>query len=292
MAVPVQTCYRHPDRRAGVSCQRCNRPICPSCMVQASVGFQCPECARGGGQKVYNARNLPKVGQPIVTYVLVAINVGIYLLDVVLTKNINTGAGSQLTDWGGLVARATYDDFSPAGVAAGEWWRIVTGGFLHAGIIHLAMNMLALWIVGSQIEGALGRVNYLLLYVTSLLAGAFAVLAFSPYSLTVGASGAIFGLFGVAFVYQRSLGINPWRSGIGGLIIINLIITFSIPGISWAGHLGGLVGGGLAALAVVWIEQNVRSKWAAVGFCALLCAAFFVGGVLIAYHPIVSRGRL
>ncbi len=124
-------------------------------------------------------------------------------------------------------------------MASGEWYRLFTGAFLHAGIIHIGMNMLVLWLVGNQLERVLGHWRYLSLYMAALLAGSFAVMLYDPGILTVGASGAIFGLFGAMLAYQRDRGINLMQSGLGGLILINLLITFALPGISKAGHLGG-----------------------------------------------------
>src|SRR5262249_42907011 len=134
--------------------------------------------------------------------------------------------GQSLTDLGVLIAGYRGPSGAIEGVAAGEWWRIVTSGFLHESILHIGLNMLCLYLIGAQLEVALGRWRYLSLYITSLLAGSLLVLIISPFDATLGASGAIFGLFGVAFIYQRSLGINPWRSGIGALIIFNLVFSF------------------------------------------------------------------
>lgn len=285
VAQPITTCYRHPDRRAGVSCQRCDRPICSNCMVQASVGFQCPECVKGSKQQVYNSRNIHTLNRPWVTYVLIAVNVGVFVLGEIVKRS----PGRTLNTIGALTVSGRYpDDFSRGGVAAGEWYRLVTSGFLHVNILHLAMNMFVLYMIGTQLEVALGRWKYLGMYMTSLLAGALAVVIITPHTPTVGASGAIYGLFGVAFVYQRSLGIDPWRSGLGAIIGINLLISFTIPGISWAGHIGGLVGGAAAAFLVFAIERKIQSQAAALGVCAALSAVFFVAAIAIAQNPLVA----
>lgn len=292
-------------------------------MVQAPVGFQCPECVHqaqpaartaptwgtgGSGPDAGRAAPPPGAfgrsrtgglaggrrpeavvpgghwwdGKPLVTLTLIAVNVAVFLVDVASAGrsggNLLNFAGGPLADKGALVAAASENGFRiDAGVGLGEWWRIFTSGFLHAGLLHLGMNMLALWVFGSQLEPALGRLRFLALYVTSLLAGAFAVLLFTPYAVTVGASGAIFGLLGVAFIYQRAQGINPWRSGIGALIVINVLISFTIPGISIAGHIGGLIGGGLTAFLVFELEKRVRSTPLVLGLCATLSVALFVG---------------
>jgi membrane associated rhomboid family serine protease len=271
MAVDT-TCYRHPDRRAGVSCQRCGRPICPSCMSDASVGFHCPECARGGRQKVYTARTLPGVAsRPLVTYALVAANVAVFVYGIGQGGRGISGT-DQMTIDGGL--------FGPA-VAAGDWYRVVTAGFLHASILHLALNMYLLYLLGALLEPFLGRVAFAAAYFAALLTGSFGVLLTSPTELTVGASGAVFGLMGLAAVVQWSRGVNVFRGGLGGLIIINLVLTFAIPGISIGGHIGGLLGGLVAGWLLVDLPRRVPALPSAVPtllVVALGLAAF--GGAL------------
>lgn len=252
-------------------------------MVQASVGFQCPECTRASAQRVIPARSAFAGGRPVVTISLIAVNVAVFVLDLV-TKG-------ALTDQGSLLGAAWDPRSGPVGVAFGEPWRIVSGGFLHAGYLHLGMNMLALWVLGSQLEPILGRLRFLALYVASLLAGSFAVLLFQPTAETVGASGAIFGMLGVAFVFQRSRGIDPWRSGIAGLILINLVLTFAVPGISIAGHIGGLIGGAIGAFAVFEIEKRTPSAAPAVAVCAALAVLFGLGALWAAgnwANPIIG----
>jgi membrane associated rhomboid family serine protease len=243
----IQTCYRHPDRRAGVTCQRCDRPICPSCMVSASVGFHCPECAHAGRQKVLTARNLRT--RPIVTELLIAINVGVLVLGLIVDGSvvISGGRGSVFVNW------ALY---GPIIELNNEWWRIITSGFLHIGIFHLAVNMWALWILGSQLERGLGRLRFITVYMVSLLCGSLGALLASPHVPSAGASGAIFGLLGCALAYQVAQRINIWASGLGGILVINLLITFGIHGISWGAHLGGLAGGYI----VGWIYYEVGPR--------------------------------
>jgi membrane associated rhomboid family serine protease len=229
-----QTCYRHPDRKAGVRCQRCERLICPSCMSTASVGFHCPECARSGKQKVYTRANMSVLNRPLVTQVLVGINAVVFGAGLVDRRDdAFAGRGGFALD-GGL--------FGPA-VADGEWYRIITAGFLHGGLIHVLFNMMALFTLGSVLEPAIGRLRFGLAYGVSLLCGSLGVLLLDPNALTVGASGAVFGLMGVLVVAQRVRGIDPWSSGLGMWLGLNLLITFAIPGISIGGHLGGLAGG-------------------------------------------------
>jgi membrane associated rhomboid family serine protease len=268
------TCYRHPDRKAGVRCQRCERLICPSCMATASVGFHCPECARTGRQKVYTGAAIRAMNRPVVAQVLIAANAVVFVLGLAdSARNAMAGRGGFAVD-GGL--------FGPA-VAAGEWWRIVTSGFLHAGMIHLLFNMLALYNLAMVLEPALGRARFVAVYATSLLTGSFGVLLLSPNSLTVGASGAVFGLMGALVVAQRARGIDPFASGLGGLIGINLLITFTIPGISIGGHVGGLLGGLVSGWILLELgPRSLRQPWAPLALVAALGAAAFAGSLAIA----------
>lgn len=237
-------CYRHPDRRAAVACQRCDRPICASCMTEASVGFHCPECAKGGRQKVYTAQTLDRLaGRPVVTLSLIGINVAVFVAGMAIGSD-------QLTLDGGL--------FGPA-VDQGEWYRLVTAGFLHSGLLHLGFNMYLLYLLGQQLEPLLGRFRFAVAYFFSLLVGSLGVLLLDPQALTVGASGAVFGLMGVAVVVQHSRGINPFETGLGGLIVLNLVITFVVPNISVGGHVGGLIGGLVAAGLLIVLPSRSRA---------------------------------
>lgn len=263
MATEVQTCYRHPERRAGVTCQRCNRPICPSCMAQASVGFHCPECAYGSPQRVYTARSLAALHRPVITQVLIAIDVVAYLA---------TSSSNNVRD---------FYLYGPA-VASGEWYRIVTGGFMHAGLLHLGMNMFALWILGSQVEAVTGRLRFSLIYGAALLTGSLGVMILSPGSATVGASGAIFGLLGFAVANQFARGISLMQSGLGAILLINLLFTIGVPGISIGGHLGGLAGGYVCGVIVHELGPRVRNETLVNALCAAVGIAAAAGSVLAA----------
>jgi membrane associated rhomboid family serine protease len=266
-------CYRHPDRVAGVRCQRCERAICPSCMRQASVGFQCPDCVAARPQKVVTSRHLFQGHDEVVVgKVIIAINVAAWLLMTVLSRD-PYGAGGSVFEKGAL--------FGPL-VASGEWWRLFTGAFLHAGILHLGMNMLLLWFLSQELEPALGRARFAVLYVVSLVGGALGVMVLDPLAPTVGASGAVFGLMGALIVLQLRAKQNPWQSGIGGLVAINLVLTFVIPGISIGGHVGGLLAGaacGAVLQPVRWPQQGATLRTVvAVG----LGATFLVAAVAAA----------
>jgi membrane associated rhomboid family serine protease len=236
-------CYRHPDRETGVTCSECGRPICPDCMVFAPVGIRCPDHAgqaQGAARVTRGVRRASYEGTgAVVTKALVAINVGIYLLELGLGGELN-GTGNRIYAEGVL-----YGPF----VADGEWWRLFSSMFLHYGPIHLLLNMLALWWFGAAVEQVLGRGRYLLLYLVSGLAGSAGALLLEPNAFTVGASGAIFGILGAAFVLERQ---RTYVLGGGalGIILFNIVFTFAVPGISIGGHLGGLVGGALGVLAL------------------------------------------
>ena len=253
-------------------------------MTPASVGFQCPECVKG------SAKNSPiirfsemRAGRPIVTEVLIALNV-VGLIAAIATGGSLFKGGGTATDRGLLIGSggvASYSgngfSFRFVGVAYGEWWRIVTGGFLHSGILHLGMNMLLLYLLGAQLEPLLGKARFLSLYVACLVAGSFGVLLVSPNSATVGASGAVFGLMGAAVISQRRAGIDIWRNGIGGLVVINLLLTFAVPGISVGGHVGGLVAGVAVGAIVFALDSAVRSPWAGTAACIAITVALWGG---------------
>jgi len=259
----VDTCYRHPGRETGVSCSNCGRPICPDCMTPTPVGMRCPECAPGPS-RVQRASASVSPDTPIVTYVLMGICIAIEFG--VLSAGGDVGGGSRgdtqvFQDFGlrigGFINPFTGQEVS--GVATGEWWRLVTSGFLHYGITHLLFNMVSLYFLGSMLEPAISRVQFLVIYFVSLLAGSFGgILLQSPGDLGAGASGAVFGLMSAALVLMRSRGIDPWGSGLPFWLGLNLIFTFSIASISIGAHIGGLVGGALAALAMFELPRRVR----------------------------------
>ena len=268
----MDVCYRHPGRETAVSCSNCGRPICPDCMTSTSVGMRCPECA-GERTRVRTAAAVRRGDEPMVTYVLLGIIVLVQLGAMASGANA-TGSqfgGSQLiTD--GAISR-------PA-VADGEIWRLITAGFLHAGLLHLMFNAFALYVLGTMLEPAIGHLRFAIIYFVSLLAGSFGALLVEPDALTVGASGAIFGLMGAAVVVMRNRGINPMESGIGLWLGINLVFTFAIPGISIGGHLGGLVGGALAAALMFDVGDRIRMPQAVPVLLAVGVGAASVVGCL------------
>ncbi|MCL7426190.1 rhomboid family intramembrane serine protease [Streptomyces sp. YS415] len=273
-------CYRHPDRETGVRCTRCERPICPDCMVSASVGFQCPDCVRTGS----GTGHAPTAARPrtiaggtltadprLITKILLGINLAVF---------IAVQARPSLLNDLVLLGAWPPEPFTPTqGVAGGEWYRLFTSVFTHEEIWHIGFNMLSLWWLGGPLEAALGRTRYLTLYLVSGLAGStLAYLAASPTTATLGASGAVFGLFGATAVLMRRM--NYDMRPILALLAINLLFTFS-PGfnISWQAHIGGLVAGVVVGYGMVHAPRERRSL-VQYGTCAVVLAVL-VGLILV-----------
>ncbi|MFE2420423.1 rhomboid family intramembrane serine protease [Streptomyces hokutonensis] len=253
-------CYRHPDRETGVRCTRCERPICPECMVSASVGFQCPECVREGS----GTGHAPTAAQPrtiaggtvvadprLVTKILIGLCIAFYLLQQVV--------GDSFTERLELLGQAYVPQFgSVEGVAEGQPYRLLTAMFLHGSVIHILFNMMSLWWIGGPLEAALGRARYLALYFVSGLAGsALTYLIAAPNQPSLGASGAIFGLFGATAVLMRRLRYD--MRPIIALLVINLIFTFGWANIAWQAHIGGLVAGVVTGYAMVHAPRERRA---------------------------------
>jgi membrane associated rhomboid family serine protease len=271
-------CYRHPDRETAVSCSGCGRPICTDCMTPSPVGMRCPECAgrASGVRRVSSA--VSRSDTPYATYVLIAVNVAVFIAEVATSAGAASieGGGRLIRD-GGLLGPAISND--------GEVYRIVTAGFLHAGPLHLLFNMFALYVLGTLLEPAIGMPRFCGIYLAGLLAGSFGALLLSPDQNTVGASGAIFGLFGAAFLIARRRQLENLASQIGLWLVLNLVFTLSIPGISIGGHLGGLVGGTLAAFVITAGERRVGGRAAVpieVAGILAICAVSVAGALAVA----------
>jgi membrane associated rhomboid family serine protease len=264
----VDTCYRHPDRETGVACSNCERPICPDCMTSTPVGFRCPECSK---QRT-KVKTMSTVETPVLTYILIGISVALAL------GSMASGGNSVGGDDGSLIRDFALSRFT---VGEGEVWRLVTAGFLHAGLLHLLFNMYALYILGSMLEPGIGRLRFGLIYFVSLLAGSFGALLLQPTGYTVGASGAIFGLMGGAVVILRNRGIDPMESGLGLWIGLNLLITFTIPGISIGGHIGGLIGGALVAAVLYDGVERLRIPGVAATLIAGAIGVASVAGAVV-----------
>lgn len=277
-------CHRHPGREAHIRCQRCERPICPDCMVPAAVGFQCPSCVKDGaaatrqGRAAYGGQ---RSGDPTLTSrLLIALNVAVWiaitvtgaassrLVDLLaLRPDGLCGFGNEGYDISRATCSAEQGTWLP-GVVDGAWWQLVTSMFTHVDVVHIGFNMLALWVLGPQLEAALGRVRFLAVYLLSGLGGsALVYLLASQYSATLGASGAVFGLMGALLVLALKV-----RGDVQSLLVwigINAVITVIGRGaISWQGHLGGFLGG-LALMAIIaWAPRSGRERWQALGMAA------------------------
>jgi membrane associated rhomboid family serine protease len=264
----AETCYRHPDRETNVACSRCARPICPDCMVPSPVGMRCPECA--GERTRVRGIAFGRRETPYATYALLALNVIVFIAEVGGGGNAaSIEGGGQLIRDGGL--------FGPAIADQGEWYRIVTSGFLHAGPLHLFLNMFVLYILGGILEPAIGAARLVGIYLVSLLAGSFGALLLTPDEVTVGASGAVYGLMAATFLVARQRGVEQLASQIGLWVVLNLVFTFSVPNISIGGHLGGLAGGAAAAALILAAERRAGQNAAlaeAAGLVALGVASF------------------
>ncbi|MET9905904.1 rhomboid family intramembrane serine protease [Streptomyces sp. NPDC006476] len=286
----VTTCYRHPAVESHVRCTRCDRYICPDCMREASVGHQCVECVRQGARSVRQARTAfggRITTAPVVTYVLIGLNVLAYLGELVRPSVVDRfemlGRGLVGPDGGHYVWVAGYPSaFHPEGVVDGEWYRLLTGAFLHLpptggtfGILHIVMNMVSLWNIGRVVEFQLGRIRYVTLYLLSALGGSVLVLLLAPDTPTLGASGAIFGLGAAYYVMARRLGadmsqVNRFMAGLLLWLLISAGLT------SWQGHLGGLLAGAVVTVAFAYAPRDQRRTLVQAGACVTLLALLVI----------------
>ena len=294
-------CYRHTSRPAGVRCQRCERPICPDCQIIAPVGFHCPDCLAAARRlrPVGTADGRPAAGprrrrsRPVVVSGPAAFNVAkrpVVLTGALAAANLVlfvVSAAGQRSVWRGIGGLGDIMEngalWGPAIDAGGEWWRLLTSGFLHANILHVGFNVLLLVLLGAPLERSLGIVRFIVLYLAALLAGSLGALLVSPRAVTVGASGAVFGLMGAHLMVSRAVGRRARDSGVMGLLVLNLITTFLIPNISIGGHIGGLVGG----LLVSWVllapdRRGQVPRWLASTAGLGLAGLFFFTGLLAA----------
>jgi membrane associated rhomboid family serine protease len=274
----TQRCYRHPNREALIRCTRCDRPICPDCMRPASVGFHCPDDVEQGARTVRAPRT--SVGAalmqspPYVAMTLIALNVAAYL-------TAGLAPGASLRDPTSPRSRTALFykwQLQPFSVHHFDrYYDLITSAFLHVSLLHIGSNMLALVFVGPALERLLGRWRFAAVYVLSALGGSAAIYAFgNQYTVTVGASGAVFGMFGACLVLVRKLGLDlQWLVGI---VALNFVLTFSIHGISKLGHIGGFVAGILAAVAIGGLPATARR----VPTRAQIGSLVFIGGLIFA----------
>jgi membrane associated rhomboid family serine protease len=249
-------------------------------MTTTPVGMRCPECSRQR-TKVMRMRDMATV--PRVTYALIAINAIVFLAEGSFT--LSGQPTGKVYEEGALFG--SIRGVPTLGVAHGQWWRIVTGGFLHENLIHIGFNMWVLYYLGTMLEPALGHLKFGVIYAVSLLTGSFGALLVSPHVPTVGASGAVFGVMGAAAAEMRARQIPIMQSGVGTLIVLNLIISFTLPGISWGGHIGGLIGGTLVAL-VFGLGDRYRAQWLALAGCAAIAVAAVAGSLATSHSSEVE----
>jgi membrane associated rhomboid family serine protease len=268
---PLARCYRHPMRETGVRCVRCNRPICPECMRPASVGFQCPDDVKLGRVSQRAPRTVVgaqvRTSRPYVTWTLVGLNVLAYVATAAgSVHGVNQNQTSHLfAQWVLLPFKVAHDH---------QFGRLITAAFLHYGLLHILFNMLALAMIGPYLERLLGMWRFAAVYLISALGSSVAVYAFgSQLQATAGASGAIYGLFAAALLLARELRLNPqW---LVGTIVLNFVFTFSVPGISKLGHIGGFIVGGLATVAIAgvpWNRHRLATRIQLAGLGGLLLA--------------------
>jgi membrane associated rhomboid family serine protease len=264
-----QTCFHHTDRETGRRCTRCGRPACPDCLRQASVGSHCWECVREAAPARHERvrRQLRGATLPM-TKAIIAINVVVFIL---LTAQTGTfDATTRQADWA---------LFGPA-IADGEWYRLVTSGFIHYGLLHIGFNMLILYQVGLVLEPGAGPPRFAALYFSSLLAGSFGALIADPYALTGGASGAVFGVAAAATLALYRQGVTFWQTGFGPLLVINLVLSFIIPNVSVGGHIGGLVGGAIVAEGMLQARRRGQ-PWLGYVIAAVVAAVCVIGSLVV-----------
>jgi membrane associated rhomboid family serine protease len=284
-------CYRHPDRQSFVLCQRCLRTICPECQIQAPVGVICPECLRDQQKGASTAQRkaerrwgrrtttiaAPLDRRPLITYGIIAVTVLVYLAQLVPGSPVQ-----QLLAYNSGFVIPQLDSFQP--------WRLLTVLLVHSSWLHIGLNMLALWMIGRILEPLVGRIRFLVMYLISGLAGSVAVALLAPLTWVVGASGAIFGLFGALLVIGRHIGANV--ASIAIIIAINFAFPFVVGilsgslaavQISWQAHLGGLIAG--AAVGFIYARTRaVRQRgWQIgllIGLTVLLLALLAIPATL------------
>ena len=251
-------CYRHPNMPTGRSCTRCVRPACGDCLQAVTIGSQCPDCIKASRPPAtVRAKDWNASQDALITRIIMALNVAVFVW-VLIGDTSSAGFGSSI---------------SPREVELGlnklllsfnhEWYRLITSGFLHFGILHIAMNMYLLFQLGKLLEPPLGRLRYGLLYFACLLGGSLGVLVLegSSTGLHGGASGAVFGLMGAAAIGMQRRGINIFQTGLGATLMINLLLTFTIPGISIGGHIGGIVMGAICGSIMLPPPQQKQPPW-------------------------------
>jgi membrane associated rhomboid family serine protease len=267
----MPTCYRHPTRETGVACSNCGRPICPDCMTSTTVGMRCPECAKQR-TRVVRPRAMTNAA-PVATQAIIAVNVAAYLAELFSGSGFGNVEGGTVFQHGAL--------FGPL-VATGDWWRVVSSGFLHASLWHVALNMVFIWFIGRSLEPAIGTARFVVAYGASLLCGSFGVLLLEPNSVAVGASGAAFGLMGALIVEARSRGIDLWQTGLIQIALLNFAFTFLGANIAVGAHLGGFVGGVVVGVIYDQCDRRRLPRQASLAAGIVLGVVAFAASLAIA----------
>jgi membrane associated rhomboid family serine protease len=286
-------CYRHPDRETRVSCSECGRGVCPDCMVFAPVGIRCLDHASQGSgtakpalqRRARTARGGLLSQDGAVTRILIGLNVAVFLVNLLQGASLGRNGGALYTDWFLIAQAQLVETGQLIGVAEGEWWRLLTAAFLHGSIIHLALNMLFLWFIGTPVEIAIGRWRFIGVYLATALSGSAGALLFAPDVPTVGASGALFGILGCAVVLEQQ-GMHVLGGSALGIVILNFAITLFVPGISIGGHVGGFVGGVVCGFALTRFGRGhaAYGRLGPVGVGAIVGVG--VASVLVAYFKV------
>ena len=291
----MPACYRHPSRETGVSCSNCGRPICPDCMTPTSVGMRCPDCAgertkvrrlHGRGISATYARQAnpydPRTWS--ITQGLIVINVIVFLWEVLDGVTLGGSDTGWLYGHGVLLGLPLtgHNPYPPPFNGTHEYWRLLSSGFMHASLIHIGFNMLSLWFVGRSLEPAIGRAYFTAIYFTALLAGSFGALLLTPDAPTLGASGAIFGIFGALIMVARARRIPLWQSGLLPILLFNFIYTLTVSGVSIGGHLFGVLSGfGTGWLVTEYGEKRDRHTVVYAG-CLAIVVVSVIGSLLVA----------
>ena len=284
-------CYRHPNREAGRRCTRCGKPACSECLVQAQVGSHCLECAKASQPDLKTRARFWSAKEPLlITKILIGMNVAMFigiliwsadpgaLSGAITNAHLNLGLSREV-----LEQRIVWqsDDGSLFVTEPHGWYRLITSGFLHFGIVHIGLNMFFLWVLGPMLEPALGRVRFILLYIAALLGGSLGVILLDKGGISAGASGAVFGLLAAAAIGQWRRGINPLTTGIGATLLMNLVITFAIPGISIGGHIGGIVAGSICGWVMLAPAYHQVPRWATYATPVIVSIASIVAVMVV-----------
>lgn len=282
-AAPVTTCYRHPDRETGRHCTRCGKPACSECLRQAAVGSHCVECVKAAQPATtVQVKRLLKGQDLIATKAIIAINVVAFVVFAAIDARYTRVGQLHSRDFG----LNAYD------VNNGEWWRIFTSSVLHFGLVHLAFNMLVLWLVGKVLEPGAGALRFSIIYVVSVIGGAVGALWLSPNALTGGASGGVFGIAAAATLVLWRQGVRFWDTGFGPLLAINLFLNVTImSNVSLGGHLGGLIAGAAAAEIMMRARRIEKPTLGIAGAVGLGIALFLSSLAIAAALAPIFPGR-